>query len=240
MANKFLLISDLDDTLLGDDDALRRFSDYISSHAAQIDIAYASGRFFDSIRDDIESTSLPEPVAVIGGVGSEIRSYPAGELNEGWTAQFSGDWTAREIINILADEPELEAQPARFQSDFKVSYFFRNAGHAQLDRVKRKLAVAGIDVDIIYSSARDLDLLPVGVNKGTAAAYLAGSLGFDPSHVIVAGNSGNDISLFQHDFYGVVVANAHDDLKSSAGGPRVFISASPYADGVQEGLGRWI
>ncbi len=165
MANKFLLISDLDDTLLGDDQALQRFFEYVSSHVEQIDIVYASGRFFESIIDDIESTNLPNPVAVIGGVGSEIRSFPAGELDHDWVTRISGSWTAGEVIELLANEPELEIQPACFQSDFKVSYFFRNAGRTQLDRLRRKLSEARIDVDMIYSSARIWTCFPLALTR---------------------------------------------------------------------------
>lgn len=84
MEAKFLLISDLDDTILRDLESLHRFAEFFQSLRGQLKIVYASGRFFKTIRQDIQNTPLPNPVAVIGGVGSEIRTYPDGELDRHW------------------------------------------------------------------------------------------------------------------------------------------------------------
>ncbi len=74
---RLLLVSDLDDTLLGDDQALARFRDFHAAHRDRVALVYASGRFCTSIQERIDHTDLPEPAATIGGVGSEIWSYPA-------------------------------------------------------------------------------------------------------------------------------------------------------------------
>jgi len=44
-------------------------------------------------------------------------------------------------------------------------------------RLARELEAAGQDVDVVYSSNRDLDILPADTNKGTAAEFLAQSWG---------------------------------------------------------------
>ncbi len=240
MAAKLLLISDLDDTLLGDPDALGRFSAFYSTERHRLAVVYASGRFFESVREDIQTTLLPEPLAVIGGVGSEIRSFPEGELDQNWIDAISDKWSAEQVRRILSDEADLELQPEKVQSDFKVSCFLRDATQERLDRLQARLFDAGIHASVIYSSDRDLDFLPEGVNKGTAAAFIARELGFDRGHVVVAGNSGNDAKLFEHDFYGIVVSNAHAELKEYADQRRVYLSPHARADGVRDGLLYWI
>jgi len=240
MAEKYLLISDLDDTMLGDSEALERFHTFWLAAEDRLSLVYASGRFFETIQRDVETTALPAPVAVIGGVGSEIRSFPDGVLNAHWVDRISSHWSAQKVRQALADEDRLELQPESAQSDFKVSYFFDQASQASLDRLQSKLFDGGVNVHLVYSSQRDLDVLPEGVNKGTAAAFVAHELGYDREHVIVAGNSGNDAKLFEHDFYGIVVANAHDDLKQNATGPKIFLSRAGRADGVREGLRHWM
>lgn len=240
MEAEYLLVSDLDDTFLGDRDALRRFAGHYESLQDELKIVYASGRFFKTIRQDIQSTPLPEPVAVIGGVGSEIRSYPDGELNQNWIDRISTNWSAGRIRELLSDEPELTLQAEDSQSDFKVSYFFYDASENQLNRLRAKLFDNGIDASLIYSSSRDLDLLPEGVNKGTAAAFVAQDLGFDRDHTLVAGNSGNDSKLFEHDFRGIIVSNAHQELKSYASDQRVYLSSHERADGVFDGVNHWM
>ena len=97
----------------------------------------------------------------------------------------------------------------------------------------------GHEVQVIYSSRRDLDVLPVGVDKGSAAARLASQFGFLTRDVIVAGDTGNDAAMFLHGFRGIVVGNAHVELKSLQS-PEVYQSNSSYADGVLEGLQHWL
>ena len=236
----YLLVSDLDDTFLGDMVALQRLGDFFQGIADRITVVYASGRFFESVARDIETTPLPEPVAVIGGVGSEIRRYPGGELDQAWIERISSNWSSERVRDVLADEFALELQAEEFQSEFKVSYFLRDASQERLDRMQAKLFDAGVDTSLVYSSRRDLDVLPDGVNKGTAAAFIARELGFDAGRVIVAGNSGNDAKLFQHDFYGIIVANAHDELKQFAEDPKIYLSPHSRADGVLDGLQHWL
>lgn len=240
MAADFLLISDLDDTFLGDSAALARFDEYYQTIRKQVAIVYASGRFFETIKRDVDTTLLPVPVAVIGGVGSEIRRFPEGELDTAWVKRISQNWSAERVQEVLMEEKNLQRQPESAQSDFKVSYFFDNASTEQLDRLKAKLFDEGVNVSLVYSSQRDLDFLPEGVNKGTAAAFVARELGFHSDQTIVAGNSGNDSKLFEHDFYGIVVANAHDELKQYESSSRVYLSPHERADGVRDGLQHWM
>lgn len=93
---------------------------------------------------------------------------------------------------------------------------------------------------LIYSSDRDLGVFPNGVNIGTAARYIAEQLGYDQNQVVVAGNSGNDSCLSEQNFRGVIVANAHDDLKRYQHESSVYLSPRPVADGVRDGLKHWI
>lgn len=239
-SSKYLLVSDLDDTLLGDLKSLEQLAEYCSTIRHQLAIVYASGRFYRTIKRDIETLPLPDPVAVIGGVGSEIRNYPDGEINQKWIQRISANWSADRLREVLADEASLELQPESLQSDFKVSYFFRDATQQQLNRLHSKLFDEGINASLIYSSQRDLDFLPEGVNKGTAAAFIARQLGFDHDQTVVAGNSGNDSKLFEHDNYGIIVANAHDELKAYADDARVYLSPHERAAGVRDGIEHWL
>ena len=63
MESQSLLVSDVDGTLLGDDEALQRFGDWLGQNRHRLRLAYASGRFFDSIVASVTSTALPAPVA---------------------------------------------------------------------------------------------------------------------------------------------------------------------------------
>ena len=119
-----------------------------------------------------------------------------------------------------------------------MSFFLRDAGPGELHTVRSLLADASIDAELIYSSKRDLDVLPAGVNKGSAARYVVESLGIQREHIIVCGDSENDLSMFRHGFRGVVVGNAHEELRS-LNDENVHQAKQGYAAGVLEGLERW-
>jgi sucrose phosphatase-like protein len=239
MSESYLLVSDVDDTLLGDDAALERFANWHNEYASQIKLVYASGRFVDSLLDSLRDTKLPTPEALIGGVGTEIIQHPTGDMFCGWLDRLEDDWDPEKVREIMAREPGAEYQPLELQSNYKVSYFLHDASRQQLDAISQKLAGAGVRADLIYSSNRDLDVVPASVNKGTAAAFLAQRWEYAPDNVLVSGNSANDAELFRQGFLGVVVANAHDELKALAG-PRVYIAGQPYAAGVLEGIEHWM
>ena len=237
---RYLLVSDLDDTLLGKPEALARFRDFCDENPDLLGVVYASGRFCDSIQESIDTTGLPEPLATIGGVGSEIRLYPGREPLRQWWDHISDNWSGREVRRLLADMPDLELQPEAAQSDYKVSYHFPNAETADLQRIKDHLKDARLQVSLIYSSGRDLDVLPHDVNKGSAASFLIRHLGYGPEAVFGSGNSRNDAHLMGNGFAGIIVGNAHDDLKALGDRDRVYIAQKTYADGVLEGIRHWL
>jgi len=106
---RFLLLSDLDDTLLGDDDALKRFREFVETECVnRMAIAYASGRFYSSIQEDVQRTDLPEPDFIIGGVGSELRAFKTGEPDLEWRRRMMRDWSANRVRELLKDEPTLQ------------------------------------------------------------------------------------------------------------------------------------
>ena len=238
MERKSLLVSDLDGTLLGDEEALGRFAEWYKTHRASLRLVYATGRFYDSVAALIESTSLPEPDAVIGGVGTEIHSYPDGEHVEHWPRCLS-HWDPEGIQTVLAEFDELEPQPGEFQTEFKLSYYAHDLAEQFLVKLRRNLASAGHDVETIYSSNRDLDMLPPGVSKGSATACLVSRWRLRPRQVLVAGDTGNDLSMFMRGYHGIVVGNAHEELKSLRYA-NVYHLEHAYADGVLDGLQYWL
>jgi len=233
-----LIVSDLDGTLLGDDKALQRFTGWRERHRDTVALAFASGRFYGSVVQSMQQTALPEPDAIVGGVGTEIHDYPSGQEIPGWHEEIGQNWDAERVRDIFSSHSEMELQPEKWHSDYKVSYFLEDADREQLDALKDELKEHGIESEVIYSSNRDLDFLPARANKGSAAAYLAKHWGIPAERVIASGDSGNDHTLMEQGFRGIVVANAQPELKKITG-PHIYHAQNGYAAGVLEGIEYW-
>lgn len=235
--NSFLVISDLDGTLLGDEAALASFHHWHEQRHVDLQFVYSSGRSFDSIMGSIREHRLPTPVAIICEVGTEIRWIPSGERLVNWpNCPF---WSADVVRSLLTEHPQLTLQPEEFQTRLKVSFFFHNASELDIEQIRTPLLRRGVEAEIIYSSDRDLDILPCGVNKGRAALHLAGVLGIPPERLILCGDSGNDASMMECGARGVIVGNAKRELKRLTGG-HLYHAKGEFASGVMEGVEHWL
>lgn len=142
------------------------------------------------------------------------------------------------------------------QRPFKIS-FTASTDEADADAVvaalraalARQAASSGcvIAVQLVYSSGRDVDLLPPNASKGHAVNFLLSELAKEHglpeealrARTMVAGDSGNDVALFELGLRSCIVANARPELARWADerpSERIFRARGACADGVLEAL----
>ncbi len=230
---EWLLVSDIDDTLVGDDEALREFVEALD-HSPRLHLALNSSRPRESVGRTLAALPVRvQPCALITAMGTQVAI--GGEPDEAWAERFAG-WSRDPIDRVMADlgfTPHAE----QMQTPLKASYAVPHG--ADQARAREALRAAGVEAQIIASGASDLDVLPPGADKGAATRYVAERLAVDAAHLVVAGDSANDLSMFAVAAKGIVVGNARPELRDAVDPARVCFAAGRCAGGLIEGLRYW-
>jgi hydroxymethylpyrimidine pyrophosphatase-like HAD family hydrolase len=232
----FLLATDLDGTLLGDEADEDWLKTFAQQHAHHFHLAYITGRYRESVLRLVERGRLPRPHYIYSNVGTELFDCndPLNTMGEHYAAQVGPGWDL-EAIYALGEGPGIrrqdfpEGQP-RFQAGF-----FWDADPGTLAAFRARLA-AYHSCHIVPAYGEFIDVIPTALGKGNAARFLQQELGLHPDRVVVAGDSGNDRLMFETGFRGILPANVLDELKPAACQPWHYYSPFPTARGVLDGL----
>lgn len=233
--NKKMICTDLDGTLIGDDISMYELLETMESK--DILLTFITGRHLPSVMEFIEEKEIPKPDASICQVGTEIYLLQGQELalDTGWNQIIAKNWNREKIAQILDDIKELHRQDEEWQTRFKISYFLRENQPKVLKEISERIEKAGLEANIIYSNDEFLDILPVKSGKGEAVRYLSDKFDIRTGAVVVCGDSGNDLDMFEAGFKGVIVGNAHAELKNFEG-ENAYHAEAEYSAGIIEGL----
>lgn len=239
----FLFVTDLDNTLVGDKQALATLNQKLQAHrqAYGTKIVYATGRSLFRYHQLLQEQTLIAPDALVTSVGTEIYfDLNQAKTDSQWALQLKPGWNREQIVAIAAHFADLTPQPDSEQNPFKISYFLtQQAAEEVIPRLKSALSEKGLDVKLIYSAGEDLDLLPQNGDKGLAVQYLRQRWEITSESTVVCGDSGNDIALFERQERGIIVGNAKSELRqwyqANPADYRYFAQAH-YSGGILEGL----
>lgn len=234
-----LFASDLDGTLWGNPESVLRFKQAWEALKGEHRplLTYNTGRSVQDVLSLCQNRRLPMPDYIIGGVGTELYNCREQRSVPEFAAQFGEGWDLPKIEAIMSAEPGVERQPPEFLHPYKSSWYLHRADRKKIDELRRDFATAGLDVIVVYSSLRDLDVLPRHAEKGNALAWLCRRLEIPLRQVLVAGDTGNDSGMFLlPEVQGIVVENAQPELFEAVVKLPVFVSRQVMADGVLEGL----
>lgn len=239
-----LFSTDLDGTVVGNPEATRRFARFWQSlpDDNRPVLVYNSGRLVEDQLALIEETGLPEPDFIIGGVGTMLHHKANTDISDSFNLAIADGFDGHSVERIMSGVDGIKKQPDEYQHALKSSWYLYDSTQDALAAIQQRLEHEGLQAQIVYSSSRDLDVLPRNANKGFAAMWLAKSLGIAPGDIIVAGDTGNDRAMFEiPGVRGIIVANALEELRQLGNNnDRLMIAKLPMADGVIEGLTRWL
>lgn len=238
----FLLVTDLDHTLVGDHVAHEQLNEWLmEARSRGSKLVYSTGRSLKLYQELTTEAPLLEPDILISAVGTEIYSELDGAPDPGWWEKLSIGWNRDEIVAATAHFSDLVAQPDVAQCPFKVSFFVTEEAAIEiLPQLDQMLKQRELDIQFVYSGGKDLDILPRNANKGSAMTFIRQSLGFEPDRTIVCGDSGNDVALFEVGTErGIIVGNAQPELLSwyrDNSGDHHYLANAYCAAGILEGL----
>jgi hypothetical protein len=233
----YILATDLDMTLVGNDEALAKLNIQLTKLRIQkeLNLVYVTGRSQELYKTLETEKGLLKPDALITAVGTEIYDGDGSMLKD-WPK--AANWNRPGIENLLSSFPELVKQPDSEQRPHKISYYLE-ADNETYGRVRERLQ--NLEVEVVYSMDQYLDILPQGVNKGSALLYLASTWGILEANIVTCGDSENDISMLTVG-KAILVGNAKAHLKDWAGkqdSRSIYLAKADCAAGIEDGLEHW-
>jgi sucrose-6F-phosphate phosphohydrolase len=256
-----LIITDLDDTLIGDDEATLKFTNWWRSHGVPAGgrLVYNTGRALDLFLQllDEKAHCLPEPDVLISSVGTKIYrkekntgSWVADEeyekrLGKGWDLDAVRE-AAYSSLATVGNE-KMHFRPPSEMNEYKITCgVAKSALDTVLAQIQAQLDAEKVLYKAIVSGSGDtwrfLDLVPAAAGKLAALEYTAETLGFAPHQTVACGDSGNDLDMLQaggkkDQHHAIVVGNAQEELMAwarEAEGP--LLVEGHRAHGILEGL----
>ncbi len=193
---------------------------------------FLTGRNLETIRPYLADPLVPSPDYIVGDVGASVLSGRDLEPIQPLQDEIERAWPGRRKVE-WALEPFPFLQPQDVPQERRCSY--RAPEHMITPEVLQRIEL--VRCSAVFSAGRYLDVVPRGVSKGTTLLKLIRHEGLDPDAVVVAGDSLNDLSMFETELKGVVVGNAETGLKERAAElDSVFLARSQGAGGILEGL----
>jgi HAD superfamily hydrolase (TIGR01484 family) len=274
----FLFVTDIDNTLVPAEHLeerpetpdIKALKSYLteSFHQSGSIMVLATGRHPDKCRADTLLNGFPARYAICN-VGTEIWELtdgPCGEwaLMDAYQKNLSGTGFDHTEIYRLCREiakahPTIKLRPQEDwrNTDLKASHYADLSVPLEQLEAILKQGLGDHPASIILSTQDQgkvfVDILPENAGKGYAMCYLANYLqqsGITLKAAIAAGDSGNDIDLFNAEKFkvktgltllGIVPSNGKDELTRhtkalEAQGHKIHHARTPMAAGVLEGL----
>jgi HAD superfamily hydrolase (TIGR01484 family) len=233
----FVLATDLDGTFLGGSAGAREtLYDWIEDNRNTVGLVFVTGRHPEFIHEHCDTFGIPMPEYVIADVGTTIARVhspgmvlPVPELEAPIAQAWDGKADKVRPLMDRIDGLTLQDTPFRHRLSYDISP--EGFDTTALDPVRT------LDVDVLVSDNRFVDVLPRGISKGPTLHRLLKVLGIKPERVLTAGDTLNDISMLTADLFAVAVGGSeqalYDNLPDS---PKIHRARGEGAAGILEAI----
>lgn len=231
-----LIITDIDNTLTGDDVSLKELNEILHNLPENIGFGVATGRRKSTALQLLNDLGAPQPDLLVTNVGTDI--YYGDKLTEdaSWRKQINYHWYPKRIKKAMASFDGVEIQSDEAQSRFKISYEVDYTKCPNSNVIKKHLREYGLQAKVVFSLGMYLDIIPIRAGDGLAIRQLAYRWGIPFNNILIAGDSGNDEAMLKGDTLGVVVGNYSKEMEHLKQWPRIYFAQRGHAGGIVEGL----
>lgn len=232
-----ILATDLDGTFLGGSAEQRAaLYDWIAHHRDEIVLIFVSGRSLDFMQSLADELPV-QPDHLIGNVGTSVACGPGYAPLPALECWLDACWPAAASARIdaaMSRHPALREQPG--VGGRRRSYYFDDIA----DAVAAQREIQALGFDALISDNLYFDVLPRGVQKGPTLLRTLAALDLPAQRTLVAGDTLNDLSMFDTGLAGVAVGNREAALDASIQRhDNVYRSPHPGAAGVLDALQRF-
>ena len=205
-----VLATDLDGTFLGGTSLHKQQLYELVGNNSEIKIVFVTGRGLETVIPLLSDSLIPNPHFIIGDVGATIVNGHTLEPIEPLQQDIEKKWPGSiKVLDCLKDISGLQYQEVPQQR--RCSFLLSNEN--MLGEIRSRVNQLGCD--IIYSAGKYLDVLAKNVNKGSSLTSLVNHLEVRASDILVAGDTMNDLAMYQCGFKGVIVGDAEEALIES-------------------------
>ncbi|HCZ33157.1 MAG TPA: hypothetical protein DHV93_06695 [Holophagaceae bacterium] len=198
----FHFVTDLDGTWLAGPPAARRRLEAALAVRPGVVLTFATGRTFPSAMAALAQEGLRPPHHLITDVGAALfHLTPDGAWveDQAWARLAASAWNAPAAAGIVDSGLPATVRPQPGLAPLR-RLALQTAGGAGLSEAGTAVAEAcrarGLAADILPSHGLYLDVLPPGIHKGSALAFLQAAHKL-PRPIVGCGDSANDLALFE-------------------------------------------
>jgi len=232
-----LLVTDLDQSLIGDGAALETLLALLREHRREVSFAIATGRRVDTALALMKKHGIPNPDILITSLGTRIQYGQGLTEDDVWADHIDQDWSPRRVKQALSRVPGIKPQEQRQQTPFKISYYYDREHAPGLEEIVTLLRQQEITANVTLSFGQFLDVLPARASKGQALRFVGQRLDIPLEHMLVAGGSGADEDMMRGNTLAVVVANRHhEELSLLPHEGQIYFARHSHAAGILEAI----
>ena len=222
ISKKYIILTDLDDTLLGDDAAIKEFNKFwLQNYFFDENkiLVYNTGRSIQLVLS-LFLEGILCPHYIVASTGSELYYYDnrrdSYELDENWKEIIYDEWDPNLVFTEMNKFPYLESFHFATKVSFEVNVEEIEKNKEEVVSLKQELEKThGLKIQLlIYGQGpkRYVEFLSKNAGKGNVIEYLCKINSVPIEDSLGFGDSLNDVHMFLTCGKGFMVANSQDEL----------------------------